>query len=206
MINVADFIDFDQNKRVPWLHYHCSNYAGGIQLIRQQRVSSKLGKFELNYILFNYRPHPKDGESNIFSLFTLGGYSVPGLGGGVHHQGLDGGGDPISGLGGSTPSRSGWWGVPHLRSGVGVHQPGLDGWGVPHLRSGVGVPQPGLEVGGYPIPGVGRYPGQVWMGEIPWPGLDFGGGTQVPPARSGWWGGTLARYGWWGGPGVPLTH
>ena len=46
----------------------------------------------------HYRPDPKDGEGNIFSLFTLaGGWGVP-------WPGL--GGYPISGLRGGTPARS----------------------------------------------------------------------------------------------------
>ena len=56
--------------------------------------------------------NPKDGEGNIFSLFTLagGGAEVPHL--------RSGGGVPISGLRwGGTPARS--RGVPHLRSEVG---------------------------------------------------------------------------------------
>ena len=42
------------------------------------------------------------GEGNIFSLFTLAG----------------GGGYPVQvWMGGVPDLRSGWWGVPHLRSG-----------------------------------------------------------------------------------------
>ena len=74
---------------------------------------------------------------------------------------------------------SGWGGVPHPRSGVGVPHPrvrgypgqvlmvgGTPGLGVPHPR---GVPWSGLDGGGVPHPKVG----------VPRPGLD--GGTQVPP-------------------------
>ena len=78
-------------------------------------------------------------------------------------------GHPISGLrGGGTPSRSGWWGVPHPRPGVGVPQPGLDGggtlarswwWGIPHPKGGgyLGYPSQVWMVGGTPHPGMG-YP------------------------------------------------
>ena len=49
--------------------------------------------------LSRYRPHPKDGEGNVFSLFTPG--RVPGQvqreGGGVPWPGPDGGGVPQPG-------------------------------------------------------------------------------------------------------------
>ena len=105
-----------------------------------------------------------------------------------------GGGYPLSQVWmveGDTLARSGWWGGTPARSGWGGGtQPGLDGGRrvlQPGLDGGWGrLPQPGLDGGGYPS--------QVWMvGGVPQPGLDRGG---YPPARSGWWGGTLARSGW----------
>ena len=85
------------------------------------------------------------GEGTVFSLFVSphldgggGTLSQVWVGGGTSSQvrvGGTSGGYPVPGLG-STPSRSGWWGVPHPRSG-GYPIPGLDGGGIP--------PQPGLD-------------------------------------------------------------
>ena len=114
-----------------------------------------------------------------------GGYPISGLGGGSSPSRSGWWGRVTSSQvwgGGGTPSRSGWWGVPHPKSGTG---------GTPaRLNGGGGVPWPGLDDGreyrrypparsgwwGYPIPG-----------EVPQPGFDDGG---YPLARSGWWGGS----------------
>ena len=82
-------------------------------------VSSDQGT---KFIGQNYRPHPKDGEGNVFSLFTPRGEGVPRIT-------QDGGG--------STPARLGW-GYPSL-----VRMGGYPG----QIR--MGVPQPGM---GYPSP------------------------------------------------------
>ena len=93
-----------------------------------------------------YRPHPKDGEGTVFSLFVSlhlnGGYPITGPGGEY----------PVSGLGG---------GVPHPRSGQGVSHP----------ADGGGYPIPGLDRG-YPIQLTGGIPSQVQVG-IPHP-ADWG--------------------------------
>ena len=118
-----------------------------------------------------YRPHPKDGEGNVFSLSTPGGVPIShnalqhfpechGAGGGVPCQVQPGGGVPCQ-----------------------VQLGGYPGWGdtlVGGTLAG-GVPWPG----GYP--GQGEYPGQqgtqlgcppsqVRMegypaGGVPWPGV-----------------------------------
>ena len=83
------------------------------------KVSILFGENIQSFIKGNfYRPHPKDGEGNSFSLFTF-------WGGGIRSQ-VRGGG-----------TRSHVWGGGTRSQGRGV--PGLMSGGVPHLRSG-GVP------------------------------------------------------------------
>ena len=140
-----------------------------------------------------YRPHPKDGEGNIFTLCVSphldggggGGYPIlltGGGGGGTSIPGQDRGrGTSISGpgWGGGTPSQ--------VQDGGGNPISGPDG-GYPHLRSRMGVLH--LRTGGtpsqdrgYPIPGQDRgYPHWDWMGYPPlwdWIGVP-------PPIRIGW--------------------
>ena len=102
----------------------------------------------LNFIAFSeywdyYRPHPKDGEGNVFSLFTPGGGQVKGQssrrggqgqrsiqrggGGGskVNPAGRGGGWvrskvNPAGGGGGVRSSRPGGWGVRSSQRGGGV--------------------------------------------------------------------------------------
>ena len=95
-----------------------------------------------------YRPHPKDGEGNVFSLSVSShlGRGVP------TYSGLDWGGTylPRSGRGGG--------GVPTLRSGWevgGGTYSGLD-WGVPTLAGGGGYLLSGLDWGGTYLPRSGR--------------------------------------------------
>ena len=97
-----------------------------------------------------YRPHPKDGQGNIFSQFTLAG---------------GGGGYTISGLrwrGGGTLARS--RGVPHLRSEVGGTPARSRWWGVPPWTWD-GVP-PRHGMGYSPGPGM-RYTPQTWDWVLP---------------------------------------
>ena len=68
------------------------------------------------------------------------------------------------------PSRFGWWGVPHLRSG-GYPIQVLIGGGTPCQVWGGRYPIQVWMVGGYPIPG-----------GVPWPGL-HDGGVGVPRCR-----------------------
>ena len=83
-------------------------------------------------------PHPRSrcGQDPILGLGREGGtpsqvwvgeYPIPGLGGTPSQVWIVGGGTP-------SHLRSGWWGVPHVRSRWGV--PHLRSRGVPHLRSG----------------------------------------------------------------------
>ena len=108
-----------------------------------------------------YRPHPKDGEGDIFSLFVsshLGrgrGVPRPGQDSGVPHPGQDGGGYPIQVRMGGYPSHvrmGGGYssqvriGVPQLRKGyphtkMGYPLPGQDGGCTP-ARDGVPPPPP----------------------------------------------------------------
>ena len=149
-------------------------------------------------VLHSYRPHPKDGEGTVFSLFVSphldgGGYpSQVWMVWGVPRPGLDGGGHPDQvwmvewgypsqvWMVGGTLARSGWWGVPQpegypsqvwMKGGTwGTPWPGLDGgWGTLARSGWWGVPQPGLDGGR----------------GVPQPGLDGVGDTL---ARSGWWG------------------
>ena len=83
-----------------------------------------------------YRPHLKDGEGNIFSLFTL-------VGRGDTPSQVWVGGTPSQVWVGDTPSQA-WWCTPSQVWIVGVTQ---------------GTPQPGLDGGRYP----GYPPSQVWM-------------------------------------------
>ena len=72
-----------------------------------------------------------------------GGYPIPGVGGTLARSGWWG--LPIPGVGG-TLARSGWLGGPHS---WGLPQPRLDGGVTRSLGWGRGVPQPGLNgVGG----------------------------------------------------------
>ena len=66
-------------------------------------------------------------------VWMVGVYPIPGLRWGVPHPRSEGG----------TPFQVWGGGVPHLRCGVGVPWPGLDGGGYPAVRSGWwGVPPP----------------------------------------------------------------
>ena len=135
--------------------------------------------------LVNYRPHPKDGEGNVFSLSTLGGgYPYPIMLCNISQNAMgQPGGVPCQVLPGGYPARSSW-GVPWLGGTLAR-----------------GVPWPG----GYPGQGV------PWLGGVPWPGVPWLGGTLarggtlaggVPwPGGVPWLGGTLARgYPDWGVP------
>ena len=85
-------------------------------------------------VLCNYRPHPKDGEGNVFSLSTPGGGVSPAGGGQVSPAGGVRSGQP----GGSgQSSRCG--GVRWVQLGGGVSHPGggdqSSQWGVSQDRS-----------------------------------------------------------------------
>ena len=93
-------------------------------------------------ICFVTRPHPKDGEGNIFTgvcPFTSTG------GGGVHPSQVGGGGGwftplPCVRTGWGYPTGWDWMGVPPIRPGWGTLSPsGLDG--IPP-RNGWGYPLP----------------------------------------------------------------
>ena len=125
------------------LLYFCLNFAGIFI-----SISSKMR---------NYRPHPKDGEGNVFSLFTLG----------------------VSG-----PTRTGWGapkpgqdGVPPGQDRMG-YPPSQDRMGYPQARTGWGTPWPGQDRVP-PKPGQdGVPPSQDRMGYPPKPGQDG-----VPPGQ-----------------------
>ena len=106
-------------------------------------------------IVLCYRPHPKDGEGNVFSLSTpwggVGGTSVRSRRG-VPHPGQDGGvpwpgcGTPRNGV--SSPSRDGVhlpeMGYPLLARDAGYPQsrdevPPIQGWGAPQDRTADGI-------------------------------------------------------------------
>ena len=119
----------------------------------------------------NYRPHPKDGEGNVFTLSTLGG------GGQVSPaRGWAGGeGSGQSSQGGS--GQSSWGGVSPARGGVRSVQPGggqSSQWGGSGQSSrGGGSVQP---VGGIRSlqPGAGGSGHSSWGGVSP-----AGGGGEV---------------------------
>ena len=102
-----------------------------------------------------YRPHPKDGEGTVCSLFVS-----PHVGGGIPQSGRLGG-YPIPGLAGGYPSQV-WMGGT---------------WGTPLDQVRMGYPPPDQVRMGYP-PGhwTGYPPGLGQDGVPPWPGLDG-----VPP-------------------------
>ena len=101
-----------------------------------------------------YRPHPKDGEGNSFTLFVSSHH-----GGHLPWPGPDGGGYlPWPGPdGGTYLGQVQMGGVPTLTGGGGLSTLARSRWGVPTLAGGV----PTL-VGGYPNVGT------------PWPGQDEG--------------------------------
>ena len=113
----------------------------------------------------NYRPHPKDGEGNIFTLCVSTHLDGGGGGGrGVSHHRSGQGGTPL------YPGLDGEYPIPGVDGG-GTPQTGRDG--VPHLaRSGWWRGTP-LSAG----TGWGGIPGQDWMGYPPRTGL----GTPPPP-------------------------
>ena len=144
-----------------------------------------------------YRPHPKNGEGNSFTLFVsshpggylpwlVGGYVLwPGSDGGVPHPWL--GYLPHLDLDGGYPGQ-----VKTERYlgqvQIGIPWPGPDREGTP-ARSRQGdtpslarlAPPPHLDLDrGYPIPGQGTPPPiWTWTGWLPWPGQDGGYPSQV---------------------------
>ena len=127
-----------------------------------------------------YRPHPKDGEGNVFtSVFRSqrgGGTPSPfnntstgpmsfliGTPSSSHISSTG----PMSFLGGSTVPygvpllSSTGWGYPGEDRNLGT--PGQDRDGVPPARTGLDTPLPGKD---------GGTPGQDRMGVPPWSGLD----------------------------------
>ena len=153
-----------------------------------------------------YRPHPKDGEGNSFTLFCQShprGIPHHWMGRRVPPSSLVWGGYPITGQGeppsslgqGSTPILGGGtshlhlgWGTPHLDGPGQGSSPRLDlGWGTQHLdldlgwRTPLSGPVPGI---GYPTSGPGPR-----MGYLPpfgpgmgYPHLEL---AEVPPPPSG---------------------
>ena len=110
----------------------------------------------------NYRPHPKDGEGNIFTLCVS--------------SHLDWGG-------GVTPSQVWTGGVPHSRSERGAGTPSqvwMRVGGLPDPRSGGGGGTPSQV---WMVGGGGYSPGQDWMGYLPHRSGWWG---DTPPARTGW--------------------
>ena len=146
-----------------------------------------------------YRPHPKDGEGNVFRLFTPGGYppppSQPGQNRGslVERWGtpVQGWGTPRSGQDGGYPSPE--MGYPPSKDGVPCSQVGSGGYlglemGYPPARSGWGTPWPRSGRGTSPVQGWGTPPSrdgvpcsQISTGGYPGPEMGY-----PPPARSGW--------------------
>ena len=139
------------------------------------------------FFWFCYRPHPKDGEGNIFSLFVICQFTPGGTPfsrwGGTLFPGLDRGGTPFPGLDGGYPIQL-TGGYPLPRSGRGATPfLGLEG-GFPIQLMG-GTPFPGLDGGGetpsswcgipWGTPSRGT-PIQVQVGGTPWQGY--------PPYRS----------------------
>ena len=108
----------------------------------------------------NYRPHPKDGEGNVFSLSTPLGGGVP-----ISHNALQHFPECHGAAEGGYPSRSSRGGGYPARSsqGGGVPCQGVP-WGVPCQG---GTLAGGYPAGGYPARGdtqVGYPPGQVRRG------------------------------------------
>ena len=154
----------------------------------------------MQYCTLYYRPHPKDGEGNVFSLSTLGG--VP-----ISHNALQHfpecheaatGGYPYpimlcnispechgAATGGGYPARSSWGGYPAGGyPGRGYPGGGYPAWGgtqvrYPPARSAGGVPGGGTLAGGVPRSGTPQ-PGQLGGG-VPcqgrYPGQDNIGST-----------------------------
>ena len=127
-----------------------------------------------------YRPHPKDGKGNVFSLFTPGGggggeggypYSIMLCNISQNAMGQPGGGGTLPGPagGGGYPARSSRGGDPG-RGGT------LAG-GVPWLGAYPG--RGGTLAGGVPWPG--GYPG--WGGTLAGEGVPCRGGTQLGQHR-----------------------
>ena len=162
----------------------------GHKLVKLQLLSCLTHSCLKSTVLYFYRPHPKDGEGTVFSLFV----------------------SPHLNWGGRVTSSQVWiGGVPHPRSRQVVPHP-RSRWGVPHPRSGQGGTPlartgdwmwypPGKDWMGYPPqgPGMGYPPTRTGWG-TPWQGLDV-----VPswPRLDGvpltWtWDGVppLARTGW----------
>ena len=71
-------------KSLKWSPYvPCSRTDLWFQVDQLRTAPFPLQRIKIISVLSDYRPHPKDGEGNVFSLFTLGGGSGPAGGGGV---------------------------------------------------------------------------------------------------------------------------
>ena len=130
-------------------------------------VSEVTCSLPFNYFdryLYFYRPHPKDGEGNVFTLFTPGG------GRGQVQPG--GGSGPAGGVGQVQPGGRGGSG-PAGGGGVGQVQPG----------GGVGQVQPGGGRGGSGPAGEGGGVGQVQPGGEGWVRSSRGGGGSAKIAQ-----------------------
>ena len=128
-----------------------------------------------------YRPHPKDGEGNVFSLSTPGGYPYPIMLCNISQNAMGQtlGGVPCQVQPGRYPTR----GYPArgtlpggtLLGGYPVRYPlARSGWGVPCP----GGTLPGGTLSGGTLPWSGTPPSQVRMGGT-LPRSGRGGGTQV---------------------------
>ena len=102
-----------------------------------------------------YRPHPKDGKGNIFTLFTRRRYPSPRF----FPRSFLGYPSTGGGRGSLVLDRRYPGGVPPSQDLMGCPQPGQD-WGTLLARSGWGIPQPGQDWG---------TPSQVRMGTPPPP-------------------------------------
>ena len=153
-----------------------------------------------------YRPHPKDGEGNVFSLCVSshldGGYPIHWWGI-LPSQVQGAGGTPFPGPGGDTPSQVGW--VTPFPG------PARGGRGTPPSRSD---PRMGGGAGWVPLPHPGQFLGWGW-GDVPpsmshtgmggWAGGEAGYSPSRSDPRMGGWGGVPPHPGQIPGWGVPPT-